>query len=295
MKYIITLFLALVTVNIKAQNNPYDIREAIAGSIETLNTQPGNVFRVLNKEISSGNFSIPIRVYYPSNQDSLPILFHIHGGAWIAGNLDTHDNICRRLAVETKSIVIAIDYRRPPEHKYPIALDDCFFVLKWIAKNKETLKSDGRLFLIGDSAGGGLVPSLCIKNLSSETPIKVDGQILINPATDLRDESASFKTYQAFIDWYVPSEIDKNNALISPLVFDNFSQLPKSIIVVSENDQIKDEGIKFHQKIIESGNSSAFLELREIGHLGPLWAGNSERVNEAFEFIVKEYKKWVNE
>lgn len=293
MKYKITILLAFVSLHIKAQYNPYDIRESIAASIEKLNTLPGNVFRVVNKEISGGEFSIPIRVYYPSNQDSLPILFHIHGGAWIAGNLDTHDKICRRLAVETNSIVIAIDYRRPPEHKYPIALDDCFFVLKWIAQNKKMLKGDGRLFLIGDSAGGGLVPSLCIKNLFSEAPVKIDGQILINPATDLRAGSASFKTYKAFINWYVPSEIDKNNPLISPLVFDNFSQLPKSIIVVSENDEIKQEGIQFHYKIIESGNSSVFLELGKIGHLGPLWAGNSESVNEAFEFIVQEYKKWI--
>lgn len=294
MKYLITILLALFTVTIKAQN-PYDIREAIAGSIETLNTEPENVFRVLNKEVSSGEFSIPVRVYYPTNQDSLPIIFHIHGGAWIAGNLDTHDNICRRLAIETNSIVVAIDYRRPPEHQYPIALNDCLFILKWIDKNKEILKGDGRLFLIGDSAGGGLVPSLCIKNMSSDTPVKIDGQILINPATDLRNESESYKTYDIFIDWYVPSGIEKNNSLISPLVFNDFSQLPKSLIVVSENDKIKVEGVQFHQKMIESGNFSVIFELGEIGHLGPLWAGNSERVNLAFEFIVGEYKKWINE
>ena len=97
MKNIITILLTLVSLHIKAQYNPYNIRESIAESIEKLNTLPGNVFRVVNKEISGGEFSIPIRVYYPSNQDSLPILFHIHGGAWIAGNLDTHDNICSGL------------------------------------------------------------------------------------------------------------------------------------------------------------------------------------------------------
>lgn len=227
MKYIITLLLALVTVNIKAQNNPYDIREAIAESIETLNTQPGNVFRVLNKEISAGDFSIPVRVYYPTNQDSLPIIFHIHGGAWIAGSLETHDNICRRLAIETNSIVIAIDYRRPPEHQYPTALNDCLFILEWIDKNQEMLKGDGRLFLIGDSAGGGLVPSLCIKNLLSDTPVKIDGQILVNPATDLRDESDSYKTYKIVVDWYVPPEMDRSNPLISALVFSDFQSITK--------------------------------------------------------------------
>lgn len=74
-----------------------------------------------------------------------------------------------------------------------------------------------------------------------------------------------------------------------------FSQLPKSIIVVCEKDEIKGNGIQFHQKMIESGNFSEFLGLEEIGHLGPLWAGNSEKANLAFEFVVEEYKKWVNE
>lgn len=296
MKYImIVVLLTLAIANIRAQPSPYDIRESIAESSETINTTPVNIFRVLNKEISSGDFTIPIRVYYPTNEDSLPIIFHIHGGAWIGGNLETHDNICRRLAVETNSIVVAVDYRRPPEHQFPTALNDCLFVLKWIDTNKKKLKGNGRLFLIGDSAGGGLVPSLCIKNIGSDTPVKIDGQILINPATDLRAESATYETYKVFIDWYMPLEIDKNNSLMSPLLFNKFSQLPKTIIVVSENDEIRDEGIQFHQKMIESGNSSVFLELEEIGHLGPLWAGNSERVDLAFGFVVAEYKKWIDE
>ncbi|MEQ9297052.1 MAG: alpha/beta hydrolase [Cyclobacteriaceae bacterium] len=296
MKYIIIIvLLALVIFNIRAQPNPYDIRESIAESCETINTAPANVFRILNKEISSGDFTIPIRVYYPTNEDSLPIIFQIHGGAWIGGNLETHDNICRRLAVETNSVVVAIDYRRPPEHQFPTALNDCLFVLEWIEANEEMLRGNGRIFLIGDSAGGGLAPALCIKNMTSDTPVKIDGQILINPATDLRAESSSYKTYKVFIDWYVPFERDKSNSLISPLLFNKFGQLPKSIIVVSENDEIRDEGIQFHQKMIERGNSSIILELEEIGHLGPLWAGNSERVDLAFGFIVAEYKKWIDE
>lgn len=279
--------------SIQAQMSPFDLREAIALSIEQLKVAPISVNSLQHKELSAGDHSIPVRVYYPNNDGPLPILFHIHGGPWVAGNLDTHDNICRRLAVETKTIVIAIDYRRPPENRYPAALEDCMFVLNWIKEHEDKLNGNGELYLIGDSAGGGLVPSVCHQNLTAETPVDINGQILINPATDLSVNSPAYELYGTFIDWYINKNVNKNLPTISPLFSTKFNAFPKSIIVVSENDLLKSDGVRFHQKIKKYGNLSTLYEMKEMGHFGPLWAGNSQKVNAAFEFVVSEFKKWL--
>jgi acetyl esterase/lipase len=295
MKTIILILFIAISININAQPNPYDIREAITKGVEKLNVEPEDVHKIINKEISGGDFSIPLRIYYPSNKDSLPILYHIHGGAWIAGNLDTHDNICRHLANETNSIVVAIDYRRPPEYKYPIALEDCHFILKWLNKNFRDLKGNGKIYLIGDSAGGGLVASLSNKNIESDSTINIAGQVLINPATDLRDGSASHATYKLFIDWYIPPGIDRSNPFISPITSTKFMEIPKSIIVVSEKDEIKGDGIVFHDYMIQNGRPSVLFELKETGHLGGNWAGNSDIAKPAIEFVVEQLNKWFDE
>lgn len=292
MKRIVIVFFGFIIGSIYAQPTAYDIREAISSSVAEQNIQPEHVFRIINKEISGKEFSIPIRIYYPSDEDSLPILYHIHGAGWAAGNLDTHDNICRRLANETKSIVVAVDYRRPPEHPYPTPLEDCQFILNWIDKNQQNIKGNGKLFLIGDSAGGQLVPALSLKNLEEEFPVKIDGQILINPAVDLRDTSDAYKTYPYFIDWYVPKNINKDQPYISPLVSDRFSEMPQSAVVISENDEIREDGFAFHNLMLQHNSSSSLFEIKGLGHLGGLWAGISNQVQPVVEFVANTLNDW---
>lgn len=279
--------------SLSAQPTAYDIREAISSGVAELNIQPENVFRIINKEISGKEFSIPIRIYYPSEEDSSPILYHIHGAGWVAGNLDTHDNICRRLANATKSIVVAVDYRRPPEHTYPTPLEDCQFILNWINKNQQSIKGNGKLFLIGDSAGGQLVSSLSLKNLEEESPVKIDGQILINPAVDLRDNSDAYKIYPFFIDWYAPKDIDKNQPFLSPIVSDKFNEMPQSAVVISENDEIREDGVTFHKLMLQHNRPSSIYEMKDLGHLGGLWAGNSNQVQPVVEFVANTLKNWL--
>lgn len=292
----IMLFLNNVLV-LNAQSEAFQIREKIAFGVEKLNVAPTPVHKILNKEISGKDFSVKIRIYYPSNQDSLPMLYFIHGGGWIGGSLDTHDNLTRYLAKKTNSIVVAIDYRRPPEYQFPIPLDDCYFILQWIESNFIELKGNGDLYLAGDSAGGNLVLSLLIKNIESETPYNIKGQILINPATDLRDEAPKYsKTpHNGFINWYVPHEVDRNNPLLSPITYQHFEKLPKAIVVVGEDDPIKIDGVNFHNRMLKHGNSSVIYELKNVGHLGTHGAANSDIAKPAMEFVVFEFNKWIDQ
>jgi acetyl esterase len=295
MKIRLLIYLTLITATLSAQSEAFETRQSIANGVENLNVSPTAVHRVINKEISGDDFSVKVRLYYPSNQDSLPILYFIHGGGWIGGSLDTHDNISRHLANQTNSIVVAVDYRRSPEYKFPIPLDDCYFILHWIKNNFEELNGNGDLFLVGDSAGANLVLAVLIKNIESNMPVEIKGQILINPATDLRDEAPKYsKTpHNGFINWYVPAEEDRNNPLLSPITYPYIEKLPKAIIVVCEDDKIKQDGVLWHNLMLKNKKSSVIFELKGVGHLGAHGAANSEVAKPAIDFIVNEFNKWM--
>jgi len=294
MKLVVITYFLLLNISLFAQSKAFEIRERIAIGVENLNIAPAPIQKIVNKEISGNDFSVKIRLYYPSSNAALPILYYIHGGGWIGGSLDTHDNISRHLANETNSIVVAIDYRRPPEYKFPIPLNDCYFILQWIKNNTKELNGNGNLYLAGDSAGGNLVLALLIKNIESNSPIEVKGQILINPATDLRDEAPKYRKTpnNGFINWYVPAEEDRNNPLLSPITYEHIEKLPKAIIVVCEEDEIKQDGVNLHNLMLKNKNSSRIFELKNVGHLGIHGAANSAVAKPAINFVISEFSKW---
>ena len=187
MKTILTVLLFLGPFIIKGQNNgpdPNEVRTLIAKSITDLNVPPEPVAQIKNEFVLNGKDSIAIRIYRPSAK-KLPIVYMVHGGGWVAGDLETHDNICRFLTNSLQVIVIAVNYRRPPEQKFPAAFDDSYFIFKWINAHTGELNGNGRLILIGDSAGGELVASICLVNAGEKNRIPVLVQVLVNPALDI--------------------------------------------------------------------------------------------------------------
>lgn len=294
MKKILLLPVLILSILSKAQDKtptPDDIRLAIAKSITDLRVSPEPVAQVKNDVVVDGNDSIPIRIYQPASNKSLPIIYLVHGAAWIAGDLETHDNICRYLANHLQTVVVAVNYRRPPEHKFPTPFNDTYTVLKWIHSHKKQLNGNGKLVLVGDSAGGQLVGSLCLVNAVQKKPILITAQVLVNPALNLSKGSASYSTYSKFIDWYLNEMDNTSDIRISPALATNVKGVPQAIIVVGENDKIRNDGEVYHQKLLNSSIKSTLYVQPNVGHLAGRWCAGDDKAKPAMDFVIAELQR----
>lgn len=210
---------------------------------------------------------IPIRVYnaYPQ-KGTLPIIMYFHGGGLTVGSLDTHDTVCRRLAIFTKSIVVAVDYRLAPEHPFPSAHEDAFLAYQYV-RNMAYLfgGSPNAIAVCGDSAGALLATSLCLRAKKEKVPLPVF-QALIYPMTDCSKESPSYDEYgenfvltrstmQWFIQNYIPQAKDRQNPFNSPLLADpkELKGLPPTYIAIAGYDPLREEGESYAALLRSAG------------------------------------------
>jgi acetyl esterase len=211
--------------------------------------------------------AIPMRVYTPltlRQADGLaPCLVFFHGGGWVIGDLDSHDVVCRTLAHEGQLVVISVDYRLAPEHKFPAAVDDAIAATEWIAANALTLGIDtSRLTVGGDSAGGNLAAIVAIH--AREAGPKIAGQVLIYPATDFRmthpshsePETDCLLTHSVirwFRDHYLNSIADGEDWRASPARVKNLAGLPPAYVLTAGADPLRDEGDEFATRLGNAG------------------------------------------
>ena len=197
-----------------------------------------------------------------------PCLVFFHGGGWVIGNLDSHDVVCRKLAHEGELIVISVDYRLAPEHKFPAAVDDAIAATKWIAANAKQLGIDAsRLIVGGDSAGGNLaaVVSLAARDGGPE----IAGQVLIYPATDFamkhpshREPETSVLLTHTVIPWfcnhYLSGPADIDNWKASPARAATLAGQPPAYVLTAGADPLRDEGDEYARRLKEAGVSVTY-------------------------------------
>lgn len=263
----------------------------IAQAILSYKIQSQPVESVENLFVSGSSDSIPIRIYWPATKGAnTPLIYHVHGGAWVAGDLDTHDNICRRLCHDANAVVVAVDYRRPPEHPYPATSDDVISVLNWIEANRKRLNPNGPLILLGDSAGGDFVASASLRNADAAKPVPIAAQILVNPVLDIRPGSPAFKMYEQVIRWGMPDLVKTSDPYASPLISKNLKVMPPTCIVVSEQDELREDGLQMDQKLKAVGVKSVLFEQKSIGHFGPVWCADHPVVKPALDFVLEQIR-----
>jgi len=262
----VLLKLAALLADPKTDLDPVAIRAARRKSTGMTTGTPAAMFKVHDQHIPGPVRPIPVRIYHPTKTNvARPVIIYFHGGGWVTGDLDSHDNLCRSLALNTDAIVVAVDYRLAPEHRFPAAADDAYAALLWVAANSPTLGADpSRIVVAGDSAGGNLAAVVAQLARDRAGP-KLHAQILLYPALDLSRlnrqsmtdfASGFFLTRERMawlIDQYVPDLPTRSNPMASPLLARNHQGLPPAIMITAQFDPLRDEGEEYAQALRNAG------------------------------------------
>ncbi len=212
---------------------------------------------------------ISIRIFTPrdSGGEKLPILMQFHGGGWVIGDLDTHDNMCRYFANNADVIVVAVDYRLAPEHKFPAGHDDCIAATAWVHANAASFGGDShRIAVTGDSAGGNMAAVV-----AQQMKGKIAFQLLMYPATDFTaseyESREKFGTGEYFLstqdmEWFGGLLCDEPEQLAapkaSPIKADDLSGLAPACTVTAGYDPLRDEGKAYAEKLAAAGVPSEY-------------------------------------
>lgn len=220
---------------------------------------------VSNDTAAGAEGRIPVRIYRPHGAaGTLPLVLLIHGGGWTSGNLDTYDWLGSSIAKGGGAVVVSLDYRLAPAHRWPAAAEDCYAALVDVAARAPQWRADsGRLAVVGDSAGGNLAAVLTLMARDRSGP-GISWQGLIYPATDLTLGSASLEENAdapvltksdvlAFRSHYVPDDGDCSDPYASPLLAPDHSGLPPALIQVAEHDPIRDDGLRYAEALRAAG------------------------------------------
>jgi acetyl esterase len=187
-----------------------------------------------------------------------------HGGGWVIGDLDSHDVVCRKLADEGELIVVSVDYRLAPEHKFPAAVDDAIAATRWIAEHAKQHGIDAsRLMVGGDSAGGNLAAVVAIAARDGNGP-DIAGQVLIYPAIDFamthpshREPETSILLTHSVILWfrdhYLNGVADVHDWRASPARAKTLIGLPPAYVLTAGADPLRDEGEEYARRLTEAG------------------------------------------
>ncbi len=247
---------------------PAEARELYLKGRFVTNPEPPELESIQPLAIPAPHGSIPARIYTPKtlrNTNGLaPCLVFFHGGGWVIGDLDSHDVVCRKLADQGQLMVISVDYRLAPEHKFPAAVDDAIEATKWIAGNATQLGIDAsRLTVGGDSAGGNLAAVVAIAARDGNGPA-LAGQVLIYPAIDFamthpshsEPETSVLLTHSVirwFRDHYLSSAADIHDWRASPARASTLIGLPPAYVLTAGADPLRDEGDEYAHRLKEAG------------------------------------------
>jgi acetyl esterase len=241
-----------------------ETREVFDGMRSGLGPGARVVASVVDRLIPGPDGEIPVRIYSSVVSPSdAPALVYYHGGGWVIGNIDSHDEVCRALATGAECVVISVDYRLAPEHHFPAAADDALAAYRWARDNADTLGINAdRIAVGGDSAGGNLAAVVARDTREDASPPCY--QLLIYPVTDLRCDSASYEScgdgffltaagMKWFREHYLEEESQREDPRASPLLADDFAGLAPAYVATAGFDPLRDEGRAYAEKLADAG------------------------------------------
>ena len=244
---------------------PAEAREQMETMAASRKAEPLPTARIENRTIPGPAGDIPVRIYWPNAAGILPAIVYYHGGGHVIGSLDSHDLVARNLCGGAEAIVVSIDYRMGPEHRFPAAVDDSFAALEWVHANAASFGADpARLGVHGDSAGANLAAVVALMARDKGGP-KLRLQSLVYPVADFRMGSESYEKYasgcgiltagamQWFRGHYLRTMDDAEDWRASPLLAPNVAGVAPAIVIAAECDVLHDEGLAYGERLKAAG------------------------------------------
>ena len=203
------------------------------------------------------------RVYRPEVEGPVPTVVLFHGGGWVIGDLDTHDNMARSICRDCSAVVVSVDYRLAPENPFPAAVEDALAATEWVGERLADFGGSEKLAVAGDSAGGNL-SAVVAQQLRDAGGPAIAAQLLIYPAVDVTGEYASrlenaegyfldLPTMAWFMNHYAADPAHHTDPRVSPLRHHDLTGLPPAVVVTAEFDPLRDEGEAYAAELSAAG------------------------------------------
>jgi acetyl esterase len=252
-----------------------DARERMRATLIAM-TEPLTLISVEDVCLGTPGGPLRLRLYRP-REGTLPAALFLHGGGWTLNDLDTHDDLCRRLAKRSGWMFASLDYRRAPEHKHPAALEDAYHAYRWLSDNARLIGCDPTCgAVVGESSGGTIAASLTLLLRDSGAPMP-SYQVLAYPLMDGVDRWPSRGEYGSgyildiqqvrwFLGNYIPPECDPADPYLFPILSRDLSGLPPTLVMTAEFDPLRDEGISYAQKLAQAGVAVEHLHAADQMH-----------------------------
>lgn len=245
--------------------SPAEARQQMEETAKSRRAEPLPVGRVEERDIPGPAGTIPVRLYWPDAAGPVPAIAYYHGGGHVIGSLDTHDLIARNLCHGVEALVMSVDYRMGPEHKFPAAVEDSWAALKWLHANAASLGADPqRLGVHGDSAGANLAAVMALMARDAGGPA-LRLQSLVYPVGDYTLSAPSYEAFaegyglltRSAMQWfqrhYLRSPADAEDWRASPLKAPSHAAVAPAIVVTAECDVLHDDGLAYADALRRAG------------------------------------------
>ena len=263
-------------------------------------------YETLDAKVYNEGYEIPIRAYLPRKKDreDMKVILYLHGGGWATESIDTYARALHLLAYETDCVVVAVEYRLAPEHKYPVPLEDCYAAAKALFTGELVDGIDpDKIIIAGDSAGGNMTAAVSLM-ARDRGEFSVKNQILIYPATYLEYENPPFRSVyengsdyiltigkmKDYVNLYLNDEEERREKYVSPLCETDYSNQPRTMIITAEFDPLRDEGEAYGKRLLHAGNEVEVYRLNDAIHGFFSLGMKSQHMRDSL-VLIKEFLK----
>jgi acetyl esterase len=271
-----------------AQARAFHVQDAPA-----LNGPAGPVASVQDRMVPGPAGELPVRIYAPEGEPPFPIVVWFHGGGWVVGTLDSYDPLCRALAAAVPAVVVSVDYRLAPEHRWPAAVEDAYAATMWASRHAAELGgAQHRLAVAGDSAGGNLAAVVALGARDRGGPA-IAFQLLVCPALDVAGDTGSWREFAEGLDltaagmrWYWDhylGEADGAAPDASPARAAFLGGLPPALVIVASHDILRDEGEAYAARLADAGVAAAATRIPGVVHGFFRWRAVTPAADQALQ------------